>query len=115
MQLTITQADLEKGIINSPTSDAVALAAQRAGLVRPLVGRTHISFDHGPTRQRVEMPIELKKFIAKLSYGERHEMLKMKRGRKEGQYHHEAAVFTLPLERVRLDESTIGPALKEAA
>ena len=108
--LTITQDDMEKGIVNSPSSDPIALAAQRAGMRNPLVGLKGISFDQGMHRARIAFGPELQLFVKLLAYRDRHEMLAIKRGKKEGEFHHIPATFVLKMDSVKFYEEALATA-----
>lgn len=93
--LQITYDDLLQGIVNSPTSDPIALAAQRAGLQHPFVNYRSISFDHGLGRATLPFGPELRTFRRRLEYGDRHEMLRVKRDKKGEISSYESVVFQL--------------------
>jgi hypothetical protein len=82
LPIQVTFDDIVKGIINSPSSDPVALAMQRAGLTSPLVGLQRVSFLHGSTRVYAELSPELKALRKFLAYGDRFEALEVIRDRK---------------------------------
>lgn len=102
--LTITHEDLLAGILNSPTSDPIALAAQRVGLLNPRVGLTGMSFAHGQGRAHVPFGPELKQFVSKLAYGDKYEILPVIRDKKGNITGHEPAVFQLKTTDVELEE-----------
>lgn len=95
MQITVTHEDLLKGIINSPTSDPVALAAQRAGLLNPIVGRHRISVKHGTGRAYGDLSPALKAFRQELTYGDRYEILDVVRNKKGEPTGHKPATFDI--------------------
>lgn len=94
INITLVHDDLVKGVINSYTSDPVALAAQRAGLQNPVVGRKAITFTQGRERVRAEMSPALQRFVKALAFGERHEALKVKRGKNDS-ISHEPVTFVV--------------------
>lgn len=97
LNITITQADMLAGVINSQTSDPIALAAQRAGLTQVKVGLHRMSFAHGNQLFSVEMPADLKQFRRDLTYGDRHEALR--HGKVKGKFtEHIARTFGLKVQ-----------------
>ena len=66
------------GVINSSTSDPIAAAFRVAGFVDPVITRSHIFFsmskDNTQNRYRMEVPVELRRFMDYSAYVERHEV-----------------------------------------
>lgn len=95
MQVTVTEHDLLNGVINSYTSDPIARAITRLGLSQVRVGREQISFIQGGERVFLPLHPNAKQFLKRLAYGDRHEMLKVKRNKKGDVVGSEP--FTFPL------------------
>lgn len=93
--ITVTDKDMTQGVINSPTSDPIALAAQRAGAIQPRVGLRRLSVQTPEGRTFYELSPELQKFRRKLAYGDRYEMLEVTRDKKGNITGHKALSFTL--------------------
>lgn len=83
MVIELRYDDIQAGVINSPSSDPIALAAQRAGLRNPRVGRKTISWEEvveagiGPIYQRVwaALPDNAVRILKRMIYEAKEEIL----------------------------------------
>lgn len=97
--------DLVQGIINSPTSDPIALALQRAGLPKVIVGEHRISFAQGPKRVFADIPPVLQTFRRQLRYRDRFEALEVIRDKKGNVVGHKPMVATVHVKEAALQEA----------
>lgn len=74
-QISVLEADMVNGIINSPTSDPLALAFERAGMRQPSVGWKVVFYtDQAGIRHRAWLPDTAVQFRRRLRYTCRYEM-----------------------------------------